>query len=172
MVGTELSRLKIESTLLAIGQLAAMICFVMAWLTHQVNHGPLQPTWALLLAAGVTLMFCARFDYQRNLAEAMEDEDWMVDEDESESEAEIDYDEGSFNFLVDDTYSQWLVEKQKQREKSSLRNDADQEADDERRSDHILRKLHDHGMQSLSDDERAVLDRVSARLRRKREQGV
>lgn len=172
MVGSHLSRLKIESTLLAIGQMSAAICFVLAALSGGVNYGPLQPTWALLLTAGVMLMFCARYDYQRNLADALEEEDWLEDSLDEESDSDLEYEEGSFNFLVDDNYSQWLVEKQRQRERLETQASLELEADDERRSDGILRKLHLRGMDSLTDEERAVLDRVSERLRRKREQGV
>jgi hypothetical protein len=173
MVGNDLSRLKIESTLLAIGQLTAATCFVLAWLTHKLNHGPIQPTWALLLTAGVTLMFCARFDYQRNLSDALEDDDWLEAEELDEDDAAIDYQASQFGFFAEDSYSQWLVEKQQQRERISPRHEElDLAEDDERRSDHILRKLHDQGMPSLTEDERSVLQRVSERLRRQREQGV
>lgn len=39
------------------------------------------------------------------------------------------------------------------------------EADEERRADDVLARLHELGMESLSDEERALLNRVSARLR-------
>lgn len=173
MAGGDLSRLKIESTLLAIGQLTAASCFVLAWLTHKINHGPLQPTWALLLTAGVTLMFCARYDYQRNLADALEDDDWMEAEELDHQESALDYESGPFGFFAEETYSQWLVEKQQQRERSvSSDSETELAEDDERRSDHILHKLHDQGMSSLTEDERSVLHRVSERLRKQREQGV
>lgn len=173
MAGQDLSRLKIESTLLAIGQLTAAVCFVLAWMTHKLNVGPLQPTWALLLTAGVTLMFCARYDYQRSLAEAMEDEDWLEPELAEEDALSEDHEANQFSFMVEDTYSQWLLEKQRARERGSPTFDENQLAEeDERRSDHILRKLHDQGMDSLTDEERAVLQRVSERLRKQREQGV
>jgi Zn-dependent protease len=173
MVGNELSRLKIESTLLAIGQLTAASFFVLAWLTHKLNHGPIQPTWALMLTACVTLMFCARYDYQRNLADALEDDDWMEAEELDEEEAALDYEANQFGFFAEDSYSQWLVEKQQQRDRVISRPDESELAeDDDRRSDHILRKLHDQGMDSLTDDERSVLQRVSERLRKQREQGV
>jgi hypothetical protein len=170
----DLGRLKIESTLLAIGQLTAAVCFVLAWMTHKLNAGPIQPTWALLLTAGVTLMFCARFDYQRNLADALEDDDWTDDDPEESLATDLQYDDANqFGFLVEDSYSQWLVEKQRQRERGIEDFDESElAAEDERRSDHILRKLHDQGMDSLTDDERLVLHRVSERLRKQREQGV
>ncbi len=174
MAGQDLGRLKIESTLLAIGQLTAAVCFVLAWMTHKLNAGPIQPTWALLLTAGVTLMFCARFDYQRNLADALEDDDWTDDDPEESLATDLQYDDANqFGFLVEDSYSQWLVEKQRQRERGIEDFDESElAAEDERRSDHILRKLHDQGMDSLTDDERLVLHRVSERLRKQREQGV
>ena len=173
MVGSDLSRLKIESTLMAIGQLVGFVCFGLAGLLYNHNFGPIQPTWAILLATGITLIFCTRFEYQRNLSDAMEDDDWMVDDDDDdEADSDTDYEETSFNFLLDDGYSQWLIEKQKQREHSQNVQDNELEVDDNRRADQILRKLHDKGIESLNDDERSVLDRVSARIRRRRQQGV
>jgi hypothetical protein len=173
MAGQDLSRLKIESTLLAIGQLTAAVCFVLAWMTHKLNVGPLQPTWALLLTAGVTLMFCARYDYQRSLADAIEDEDWIDPELAEDDALHSESDANPFNFMVEDTYSQWLLEKQRAREGGAPVYDEVQMAEeDDRRSDHILRKLHDQGMESLTEEERSVLDRVSERLRKRREQGV
>lgn len=173
MAGQDLSRLKIESTLLAIGQLTAAVCFVLAWMTHKLNVGPLQPTWALLLTAGVTLMFCARYEYQRCLSEAIEDDDWLDSEMTEDETALEDGESGQFSFMVEDNYSQWLLEKQQHRERGTPHFDEAQLAEeDSRRSDHILRKLHDQGMDSLTDDERAVLQRVSERLRKQRKQGV
>jgi hypothetical protein len=46
------------------------------------------------------------------------------------------------------------------------------EEEEDRRADEILRKLHDGGISSLTNEERTILDRVSARIRRNRQQGV
>jgi hypothetical protein len=40
-----------------------------------------------------------------------------------------------------------------------------QEADEERSLDEILERLHRHGRESLSPEDRALLERVSARYR-------
>jgi Zn-dependent protease len=55
----------------------------------------------------------------------------------------------------------WL---QARRERKALR-DAEQKALDEARMDELLDKIHRHGKESLSDEERRFMDRVSARYR-------
>ncbi len=65
-------------------------------------------------------------------------------------------------------YSQWLTEKQQTRLEEELR----REEEEDRLADEILKKLHGDGLASLSDEERNILNRVSARLRRQRQQGV
>ena len=65
-------------------------------------------------------------------------------------------------------YSQWLTEKRDER-----REDQQQvEAEEDRHADEILKKLHGGSLSSLTEEERSILDRVSARIRRRRQQGV
>ena len=53
-----------------------------------------------------------------------------------------------------------------------LQQELQREEEEDRQADEILKKLHNGGLASLSDDERNILNRVSARLRRQRQQGV
>ena len=57
--------------------------------------------------------------------------------------------------------SQWL----EQRRQARQRREEQQEADEERRVDEILARLHEHGLRNLSDEDRSILERVSARYR-------
>jgi hypothetical protein len=57
--------------------------------------------------------------------------------------------------------TQWLH----QREQRKLQRQRALEAEEERRVDEILARVHQHGMQSLSDEEQALLKRVSSRYR-------
>jgi len=61
-------------------------------------------------------------------------------------------------------YSQWLTERQEER----LQHERELELAEDEMADEILEKLHGDGLDSLSDDERELLSRVSERLRRKR----
>ena len=65
-----------------------------------------------------------------------------------------------------DSISQWLQEKQEAREQI----EREIEAEEERRVDSILKKVSKRGMDSLDDDERQLLQRVSDRYRRRNPQ--
>ena len=83
------------------------------------------------------------------------------------------YSESAFFDFSDDgdntAYSQWLTEKQEARRELELQ----REEEEDRQADAILEKLHNGGgFASLSEDEKAVLRRVSERIRRRRQQGV
>ena len=66
-----------------------------------------------------------------------------------------------------------LVEKQEiralkqERRENSRQQKKECEAADERRADEILQRLHDEGMESLTADDRAVLERVSMIYRKR-----
>jgi Zn-dependent protease len=63
-------------------------------------------------------------------------------------------------------FAQWLEE----RREDSRRTRQEQEQSEERRVDEILAILHDKGVDALSLEDRTLLERVSARLRRRRQQ--
>lgn len=58
-------------------------------------------------------------------------------------------------------FRKWLAERRQER----LRRQQLLEAEEERRADAVLAKLHQDGLHALSDDERSLLNRVSARYR-------
>ena len=114
------------------------------------------------------LAFAARYSFARETAYDDADWDGLLDGAEYDSM----YEGGDFfHFGETDengSYSQWLLEKQHARESI----DQELEAVEEQRADDILVKLHDSGIDALTDEERTILDRVSARLRARRESGV
>lgn len=74
--------------------------------------------------------------------------------------------ESSFTESSEDgPFAQWLQER---RETERLRRQ-ESEANDELRADEILARLHSQGPASLSSEDRQVLERVSDRLRRRKE---
>ena len=84
-----------------------------------------------------------------------------------ELEYESRYDEPSFfDFPEDenDGYSQWLAEKQEARRREETRI----EQQEDRLADKILQRLHEEGIESISEEDRQLLNRVSMRLRRQR----
>lgn len=156
-----------ESTLLVIGQATGLTMIGCGWFLTTYEGGPVRPVWFLFVASGLTLLFSARYSYYQQLA--LMDDHW---EDEDETNYDVAYGDASFfDFPEDeqDDYSQWLVEKQEERERLE-REHEDREA---RVADDILKKLHSDGLESLTDEEKNTLNRVSARLRhRRRQQGV
>ena len=68
----------------------------------------------------------------------------------------------------DGPFAQWLEEK-RELERTRREDAKESEIADERRVDEILMRLHDRGPQSLSAEDRQVLQRVSDRLRKRKE---
>ncbi len=166
-MNVDLPKLRIESAIKLIGTAVAFAFIGMAWFVRDIQVGPVHPTWLLFLLMGITLLFSSNYSLH---VETRDDEaDWDDVED-------IDYDaiysESSFLDFSSETentaYSQWLQEKQEARREVIVR----KEEEEDRRADEILKKLHGGGISSLSDDERSILDRVSARIRRRRQTGV
>lgn len=168
-VNRELSRVKIESTLMAIGQLTGVIVMCMALFFQQTRDGIVDPPWAYFVGMGIILIFAARHEYRRQLKLIQVEEGWDDDLSNEPWDEHLAFDDADFSFAVDEGYSQWLVEKQWQREVQQQQQLLDDELEDEHRFDQILRKVHADGIESLDEDERRVLERVSARVRRRRE---
>ncbi|HMO12492.1 MAG TPA: hypothetical protein PKD64_02780 [Pirellulaceae bacterium] len=161
----QLSVLRVETIVLVIGVGTAMLVLALSWFYRDEWLGRLFPGWFLLSFLGITLISTARYGF--HLHTLLESEEW---EDEEDSFS-------GFNFFDDhdvqdietdenQSISQWLQEKQESRE--SLEQAV--EIEEEHRADRILEKWHRLGKDSLTDDERSLLYRVSARYRRKRRQ--
>ena len=129
------------------------------------------PSWMVLLVAGVTLFFSARYSMIEETTEneepweELEDQDFGMMFDMLEGRGvNLEGDQESF------AYSQWLNEKQEARRRYEL----ELEVEEDGWADRVLEKLHSHGgdLNCLTDPERGVLDRFSARVRRRREQDV
>ncbi len=164
----DVSRHRIESAIMAMGHGLAFTMIGVAWLLRNYTGGSLQPAWFIFLIGGIVLAFAARYSFARETAYDDADWDGLLDGAEYDSM----YEGGDFfHFGETDengSYSQWLLEKQHARESI----DQELEAVEEQRADDILVKLHDSGIDALTDEERTILDRVSARLRARRESGV
>ena len=169
-INVDLPRYRVETAIKVIGHAVAFAFIGMAWIfqDYNANSGlPIQPIWLLLLMFGITLFFSARYSLAREIH--ADDSEW---EDVEDMDYDSIYNETSIFDFSDDTentaYSQWLTEKQDERREDQQRI----EDEEDRRADEILKKLHGGSLSSLTDEERSVLDRVSARIRRRRGQGV
>jgi len=170
-----LSKYRSEKAIMLIGHTFAFALIGTGIILMIPNYEPgiqiAGPSWMVLLVAGVTLFFSARYSMVVETTENEEPWDEFENQelgmmfDASEShELSLEADQDSF------AYSQWLVEKREARRRYELEVDLEEDV----WADRVLEKLHSHGgdLDCLTAPERGVLDRFSARLRRRREQGV
>lgn len=178
-----LPNVRLESGLMVMGHAVAFTMIGLSLLIHDYDLGPIGPAWILMALGGISLFYAARYSFavETEFDDREWDEDLEAEHDafyESVAQESFDSDDGyAFDEFNDSNefsgtepldYSQWLHEKQEERqaEKHELEQEENQLAD------RILTKLHRDGIESLSREERELLNRVSARLRRKRGQGV
>jgi hypothetical protein len=167
-----ISRHRLETAVMAMAYMVAFSLFVLAWFSQSYNEGPLQPTWAVLVCVGLVLIFASRYEFYRQTSlpdRGGRPRGHVLGDDEMiDFEAVYDDDEDGFEFEQDpnETISQWLRQKQEERHLVEV----EIEKEDEMRADGILEKLYRSGKESLTEEERSVLQRVSDRLRRRRRQ--
>ena len=162
---TDVPPLRREATTMVIGYAVGFTLIGVGWFLGSYTSA-VGPVWVVFWMAGIMLLFAARFSYFENVAGIEESWDELDDLD-----YESVYEDSSFfDFPSEEnsSYSQWLMEKQEERE----RNERETERRDEELADEILKKLHSDGIESLSEEEKEILNRVSARLRRNRETGT
>ncbi len=174
------TNIRIEATVMFIGIATGFAMIGISFFLREMDLGPLNLGWVGILLAGIVICFCARASFYHNISlenldrdsENLEMVSILAVAEELESRISDDYpDFEDFDFSDKDEnliYSRWLQEKQEERQQELL----DKEAEEDRLADEILGKLHNHGFESLTRKERETLDRVSARIRRRRQQGV
>jgi Zn-dependent protease len=153
-----------ESTLLVLGQATGLTLIGCGWFLSGYEGGPVRPVWFVFVASGICLLFSARHSYFAQIT--MIDDEW---DDVGDADYDSIYGDASFfDFPEEETdnYSQWLIEKQEERDRAQR----DQEDREAKVADEILQKLHNDGIESLTDEEKGILNRVSARIRRRKEQ--
>lgn len=149
---------------------AAIVLMVVAVFLAGVNTGAAVPPWFALAVLAIVLFFSARvepedeplpaaaptqergifgYDFSEGFTSLERSTPPPHDDDEHEPDAPL------------DAIAEW----RQQRQEAKQRRQREIEAEEERRVDDILSKLHQTGMTSLSDEERALLERVSARYR-------
>ncbi len=161
-----LPSIKIETAILVIGIGTSLVIIGLAWVVRDQQLSNLFPGWFLFSMAGITLISTARYGF--HIHTLPEVEDWGAEHEEFASYDHLYDEEDLLDFEAEESddisISQWLQEKQDSRESLELA----VEVEEERRADRILDKLHHQGIESLSEDEKSLLNRVSARYRRKR----
>ena len=174
LLGLNVSKLRSESAIMVLGNGLAMGMVGLAVFLLDFNHGPVQPLWFFVMSAGIILYFASRYSFEVESKKALSsfsNQEWDFDKLASDAAfygVSDDYQSGLDDPSGEDmiSQSQWMTEKQEARQRAS----AEQEFQEDRKADEILEKLHISGMgiEGLNDQERAILNRVSDRLRRRR----
>ena len=159
---------RIESAVRVCGTAIAFTLIGLAFIFRDYQKGPIEPIWFLLVVGGICLYFAAGYSFN---CETEEDPDEWDEAQTALGLSDSFSDTPSF-FVFGDTedpeYSKWLVEKQEAR----IRDEMQREQREIEQADDVLVKLHNSGIESLTSDEKLLLQRVSERLRRKRKLDV
>lgn len=147
---------------LAFAQLTFLSLFAAAWFFRENNPNELIPTWFVLVMLGIIVFFSSKRQAtldgqhveQADLARA------AASTANATHELDADYFDLEDHF-DESSISDWLHQHKLVREQS----DYESEEEEDRRVDEILTKLHQTGMSSLSQPEKDLLQRVSARYR-------
>lgn len=162
------SKFRVESAIRLIGNAVAFAFIGFAWFFRDIQTGPIQPTWLLFLLTGITLLFSSNNAMQLALRKTPET---TPPPHQTKGNENLNAVESFLEFPAnedDSAYSQWLSEKQEARQENEFR----KEQEEDEKADQILEKLHYGGIASLNEEEKLILDRVSERIRRRRQQGV
>jgi Zn-dependent protease len=148
------------------GRIVGLLLIVVAVALGQGDIRGLFPAWFPLTVLGMIALFAAetplppaKAAMTRPEPPPAEPANEAADDDAISSEV-VEWEDGPF--------AQWLEEK-RELERARRQEAQLNEVADERRVDEILIRLHDHGPQALSAEDRQVLQRVSDRLRRRKE---
>lgn len=152
----------VPSTAVAVTRIAwvtaAALC-VAAWFVRDVQSTALIPAWMPLVLLATLLFFSANQESQ--VRENSELEDDLLDYDFSPGFPTFEPDEEPLRSEDKGLLGRWLENRREEKERL-LRA---QEESEEDRVDEILIRIHGVGMSGLSPEERALLQRVSARYR-------
>jgi Zn-dependent protease len=141
-----------------LAKFAALALILGAWLVREGNPGGVAPAWFVFVLLGIFLFFSAKQEERKS-------EEW-----DDISHLGYDYPSapyGHFDAGHEPVEShvgflgRWL----ERRRESKLRLQRESDARDEMLMDEVLDRVHKYGLNSLSEEERALLHRVSQRYR-------
>ena len=144
----------------ACARITAVALLVLAWLFHDAGS-ELLPLWFPLVLLAIFLFFSARSEKPRRTPAP--DVDHVFGYDFSQGYASLEKTAQSTAPRAPSTglWEHWREQRKVAREQRQVQ----VEAEDEQRVDQILDQVHREGMQSLSEEDRSVLERVSQRYR-------
>ncbi len=160
MCWPDIGRHSAASVVATLAKVAALGLLILAWVSwNDQPHGAV-PNWLAMVLLAIFLFFSAKQE-EREPEQAVEP---PMSEPSELSEAFPDESEPISPFSAEEqeeSFTDWL----EQRRSAEQDRRREIEAEEERRVDEILALLHRHGMAALSEEDRSLLERVSARYR-------
>lgn len=143
-----------------VAKIAAAVLIVVAWLVRDQPNSQSIPLWFSLVILAIFLYFGAKQEEERPTEAELEEE--MFGYDFSEGYTSL---ERSPNRRRDQSgpFARWL----EQRREAKRQRQLEIEVEEELLADELLGRLHENGMDSLSEEEQLLLKRVSARYRQR-----
>lgn len=148
---------------IGVSQFAAVGLFVSAWFAHNVQTQGLVPVWFALVLLGIFLLFSAKQELAAQRGQG--DLDDLFGYDFSKGFAGRERPGAAPESPPAAKPPASSVWAEPGRDEAVVAPPSDMGADEERRVDEILARLHERGMDSLSKDDRDFLQRASARYR-------
>lgn len=157
----EHSRARATFVVSLLAQVGAVLLLVAAWLTRNWHPTSLLPTWFALVLLAIFLFFSAQHERQK-APPPIDNEDQPFGYDFSQGYTSL---ERSYDDAHDDVgpITRWLEERREARQKRQQ----EIEQEEDRRMDELLARISVEGMESLTAEERSLLERVSARYRQR-----
>lgn len=141
----------------AIAKVVAIGLLIVAWFVRNESD-PVIPLWFALVLLSIFLFFSARVEEGQQEADELGEE--LFGYDFSQGYTSLERPE-VHEPSIPGPLSQWRERRRQER----LKRQQAREAEDDRRMDDVLARLHETGMENLSAEDRALLNRVSARYR-------
>lgn len=144
-----------------VAQAGAVLLLVAAWLTREWQPMSLLPTWFALVLLAIFLFFSAQHERLKPPPPAAnDDQPFGYDFSQGYTSLERSYDEAHDEV---GPITRWIEERREARQ----RRQQEIELDEDRRMDELLQRISVQGLESLSLEERSLLERVSARYRQR-----
>jgi stage IV sporulation protein FB len=161
-ISSSISRRQASKVVARFAQLTALGLVIFAWFLRGEPTMGVVPAWLALVLLAVFLFFSTRHDEANETQAEADDEDFFG----------YDFSEG-YTSLERSTQikepprvsplARWI----EKRKALKLQRQEEREIADDNAIDEILVRLHEGGMESLSDNDRAILHRVSERMRQR-----
>lgn len=143
-----------------LARVAAVALVVIAYFVKDVAPESIVPLWFSLVVLAIFLFFGAK--QEGGSGEEYEAEDTVFGYDFSQGYTSLE-ESSRRQEPQAGPFRRWLEE----RRAAKLEREREIAAEEERRADELLAQLHEKGMDSLSEEERSLLKRVSARYRQR-----